>query len=280
MSHKLAVVTVVYKNYSILKDFFDSFEKQTRDDFTIFVVDLTESVSFTHGVAEWIPRGWESWVKILKGENKGYAHGINVGLKKAIKDGYDFFVVINSDTYVAENFIENVFHHLNDERKTIIGGKIYYAQKFEYHKNRYSKNDLRKVIWYAGGSIDWKNVIGFHRGVDEVDRSQYDTFEKTDFITGCLMLFDKSIIEKVGYFDESYFLYYEDADFCERAKRSGISLYYDPSIIIWHKNAQSTGGSGSKLHQKYQQKNRLKFGLKYAPWRTKAHLLKNLMRIR
>ena len=91
------------------------------------------------------------------------------------------------------------------------------------------------------------------------------------------MIFNKSVIDKIGYLDESYFLYYEDADWCERAKKAGINLYYDPSIVIWHKNAQSTGGAGSKLHQKYQEKNRLKFGLKYAPWKTKLHLIINLL---
>ncbi len=66
------------------------------------------------------------------------------------------------------------------------------------------------------------------------------------------MAYDKKIYEKVGKWDESYFLYYEDADFCERALKKQISLIYDSTIMLWHKNAQSTGGSGSSLHQKYQ----------------------------
>lgn len=89
------------------------------------------------------------------------------------------------------------------------------------------------------------------------------------------MIFDKKVVERVGHWDEDYFLYFEDADFCEKAKRKKIQLYYDPSIILWHKNAQSTGGSGSSLQQKYQLKNRLKFALKYAPLKTKLHLLWN-----
>jgi GT2 family glycosyltransferase len=92
------------------------------------------------------------------------------------------------------------------------------------------------------------------------------------------MAYKKSVLNIVGKWDESYFLYYEDADFCERALKKGVSLLYDPSIHLWHKNAQSTGGSGSSLHQKYQTKNRLIFGLKYAPFRTKIHLLLNIFR--
>ena len=68
---------------------------------------------------------------------------------------------------------------------------------------------------------------------------------------------------------------YGAIEFYKAAKKAGVKLFYDPSIIIWHKNAQSTGGSGSKLQQKYQRINRLRFGLKYAPIKTKLHLIKN-----
>ncbi len=113
--------------------------------------------------------------------------------------------------------------------------------------------------------------------MDEVDTGKYDKFEETDFVNGALMCFDKKVIDTIGFWDEKYFLYFEDADFCVRAKRAGIKLYYDPTIVVWHKNAQSTGGSGSLIHQNYQTKNRLRFGLKYAPLRTKIHLLKNYL---
>ena len=89
------------------------------------------------------------------------------------------------------------------------------------------------------------------------------------------MAFDKSVVDLVGFWDSEYFLYFEDADYCERAKRNGVELIYDPSIILWHKNAQSTGGAGSTLHQRVQKNAHLRFALKYAPWRTKLHVIKN-----
>ncbi|MGB9883164.1 MAG: glycosyltransferase family 2 protein [Microgenomates group bacterium] len=207
--------------------------------------------------------------------NKGYAFGINQGTKYFLKKGIKQFCAINNDIYFDKNFAtesEKTF-----EKADIFGGKIYYAPGYEYHKNRYQKKDLGKVLWYAGGQIDWNHAYVFHRGVDEVDNGQYDKFEKTDFITGCLLFFNEAVIKKIGFWDEKYFLYYEDTDFCERAKRAGFNLYYNPKIIIYHKVSQSTGGSGSTLHQKYQRKNQLIFGLKYAPWRTKLHLLKNYL---
>lgn len=159
--------------------------------------------------------------------------------------------------------------------RTIGGGKIYYADGFEYHKE-YAKNDLGNVIWFAGGKIDWNHVITSHVGVDEVDEGQFNEEKEVDFLTGCMMFFDKAALDVVGFWDESYFLYYEDADWSVRAKKAGIRLVYTPRVTLWHKNAQSTDGAGSSIHTKYQEKNRVKFGLAYAPLRTKLHLLKNL----
>ncbi|OGK20847.1 hypothetical protein A2866_04940 [Candidatus Roizmanbacteria bacterium RIFCSPHIGHO2_01_FULL_39_8] len=266
MPHKLAVITVVYENYTVLQDFLKSLEKQNNKNFTLFVVDLSKNKKSIKATP------FETI--IISGLNKGYAHGINIGLKKASESGIHFFCILNNDTYFEKDFIDMSMRSLLDHSSSIIGGKIYYAPGYEYHKDRYSKQDLGKVFWYAGGSIDWNHALTPHRGVDEVDRGQYDKVEETGFVNGALMLLDKSAIDKLGYWDETYFLYFEDSDFCIRAKRMGIKLIYDPRIILWHKNSQSTGGPGSKIHEKYQRINRLRFGIKYAPLKTKLHLIK------
>lgn len=188
---------------------------------------------------------------------------------------YDRFCIVNDDTYFKNNFTDSVTSSVEKRPGAIIGGKIYYAPGYEYHKERYAQKDLGSVLWYAGGRIDWNHALTPHRGVDEVDVGQYESFEETEFVNGALIIFDRSVIEKVGRWDENYFLYFEDADFSVRSKRAGIKLYFDPHIVVWHKNAASTGGPGSSLHQQYQDRNRLRFGLKYAPWKTKLHLLKN-----
>lgn len=260
-------MTVVYRNYTILSDFFASFEKQNDKDFRIYVADLSEEKK---------AYPYPPFVTVINGKNNGYAHGVNLGIKKAIGDELGLFTVINNDVEVAKDFIAAARKSIADHPASLIGGKIYYGAGYEYH-NRYKKNELGHVIWYAGGICDWKNAITIHRGVDEVDNGQFDKFGPTDFITGCLTCFDKKVVGTVGFWDESYFMYYEDADYCERAKRHGISLYYDPTIVIWHKNAASTGGSGSSLHTKFQRKNHVLFGLKYAPLRTKIHLVKNFL---
>lgn len=262
------IIIINYNQYKMTREFLESLAKvKEAAKAYVYIVDVStekEKINlkpypFKHLVLE-------------KKENKGYAHGVNSGVVHFLNQGIDKFCVVNNDIILDKKFLTEVEKTFRKEH--IFGGKIYYAPGYEYHKNRYKKNDLGKVLWYAGGINDWANSMMVHRGVDEVDRGQYDGFEKTDSITGCLLCFDKAVWEKVGAWDESYFLYFEDADFCERAKRQGFKLMYNPKIVIWHKVAQSTGGSGSGLHWKYQTKNRIKFGLKYAPWKTKLYLLK------
>lgn len=267
MNSKLAIITVNYNAYRITSEFLACF-KETAKNHKIFISDLSDK-------RETILKREDC--EVILTENKGYAHGVNVGLQKALEQGFEYFAIINNDTRIENNFAKTVIESIQKHPNSLIGAKIYYEKNFEYHKDRYEKNELGKVLWYAGGNTDWAHAYSTHRGVDEVDKGQYDREEKTDFITGCFVAHDRKTLETVGYWDESYFLYYEDADYSERAKRAGISLIYDPTITIWHKNAQSTGGSGSKLHEKYQRKNRLKFGLKYAPLRTKLHLIKNYL---
>lgn len=265
----LAIITVIYENYTVHDDFLASLRNQTNKNYHLYCIDVSiHRNTIDH---KCIP------AEVIYTENKGYSYGVNKGLKKALEDGLNNFCVINNDIFFKQNFIKNSLNSIVNHPSSIIGGKIYYAPRFEYHKNRYQKSDLGKVVWYAGGSVDWNHALTPHIGVDEVDRGQFDSFKEIEFVNGAFMLFDKSVVNKIGFWDESYFLYFEDADFCVRAKRAGIKIYYDPKIIIWHKNAQSTGGSGSLLHQKYQRINRLRFGLKYAPLKTKLHLIKNYL---
>jgi len=265
---KLAIITVIFKNYTILDDYFATLSKQTDTDFHVYVLDLTpKPQNYTY----------PPFVTYIHNKNEGYAYGINQGVKKALEDGYELFAAMNCDVTVKENFVENIKKSLKTDPTSITGAKIYYFPGFEYHKERYSEKEKGKIFWYAGGVVDWKNVFTTHRGVDEVDKGQYEKMEKTTFITGCFMAYDKSVIEKIGYWDESYFLFYEDADYCARALAAKIPLIYDPSIVLWHKNGQSTSGAASLFQQQYLEKNRLKFGLKYAPWKTKFHLLKNFL---
>jgi GT2 family glycosyltransferase len=198
----------------------------------------------------------------------------------ALKEGADVVVILNNDTVVDPDLILNLFNAAEDDKKRgAIVPKIYFAKGHEFHKDRYKESELGRVFWYAGGRIDWANIQGIHRGVDEVDTGQYDTAGNTELMTGCCVLFSKKALLDTGMFDERYFLYYEDADLNERLKRKGYTIYYAPKAVLWHINAGSTGGSGSKLQDYFISRNRMLFGITYAPLRSKIALVREGLRI-
>jgi GT2 family glycosyltransferase len=268
MKKRISIITVAYENYSVLEGFISCLKKQESQNFYLIIADLSENKqNINIGNLE---------ATVLHLENKGYAYGVNEGIKKSLSLSIDNFCIINDDVEFENNFTKQLEVAFENHKNSAFGGKIYYAKGFEFHKDKYKDSELGEVIWYAGGEVDWKNAWTKHIGVDEVDdKEKFETTKETDFITGCLFCFNKKIFEKVGFWDEKYFLYYEDADYSERLKKANIPLFYDPKVKIWHKNAQSSGGSGSSLHQKLQKKSHLRFSLKFAPFRTKLHVLKN-----
>lgn len=215
-------------------------------------------------------------VQLIKNkENIGFVGGNNVGIEYALEDKCDYVLILNNDTIVGTQLVNELVKTAElDEKIGIVVPKIYFEKGYEFHKERYKKEELGKIIWYAGGVMDWKNIIGFHKGVDDVDNGQYEKVEETEIATGCCMLVKSEVFKKVGLFDEKYFLYYEDADFSQRVKKAGYKIIFSPNAILWHKNAGSAGGSGSKLQDYYITRNRLLFGMKYASIRTKLALIK------
>ncbi len=231
----------------------------------------------TDGSVEAIRKKFPSVDVIENKENLGFTGGNNVGIKRALANGADFVWLLNNDTAVDKNALEALVVSFSDEKVGITGSKIYFSAGREFHKERYKKSELGKVFWYAGGRIDWQNMYASHRGVDEVDGGQYDTTEETPFVTGCSMMVRKEVFEKIGFFDEKFFAYLEDLDFCLRARRAGYKLLYVPRSIVWHKNAGSSG-VGSDTHQYYMTRNRLIVGFRYASFHTKIALIRESIR--
>ena len=130
-------------------------------------------------------------------KNTGFSGGHNIGFNYALKHNANYCIVLNNDTVVDSQLIQELLkvgERNNDAG--IIAPKIYFAKGSEYHLDRYKKADLGHVIWYAGGLIDWNNAYWTHRGVDEVDHKQFDTVEKTQFATGCCFAIKGPVLEK------------------------------------------------------------------------------------
>ncbi len=214
-------------------------------------------------------------------DNQGVAGGYNAGINYALKNNCDYIIASNNDLLIKQTDClgQLIKTAEKDPKIGIVGPKIFFAPGFVFHEDRYERQNLNKIIWYAGGIIDWKNILMFHRGVDEVDNKKYGTQLEPDFITGAFMLFRAEVFKKIGGFNESYFAYLEDAEICRRAKLAGYKLLFEPGAVIYHKVSQTSDGIGGKWNDYYITRNRLQFGMKYASLRTKFALIREAVKL-
>jgi GT2 family glycosyltransferase len=169
-------------------------------------------------------------VEILRlPRNTGFAGGYNAGLRRALEGQSDYFLLLNNDTELAADVIE----HLVAEMATapdvgLVTAKIYYA-------------DEPDRIWTVGNNLnvflDLKDG-----GENEIDRGQWSEARDIDFAPFCGILIRRAVIERVGFLDEGFFLYYEDMDYCRRAQLAGYRLRLCPDAHIRHAVSASTGG--------------------------------------
>lgn len=270
---KIAILILNYNGNQDTVECLKSIKQLTSENIhlEVIVIDNNSKLDCEHEVKKTL-----QGVHYIKNKkNLGYAGGNNIGVKYALALAVDYLLLLNNDTIVDKNFLKYLLSvGESGEKIGIIVPKIYFARGYEYHKDRYSDKEKGKVFWYAGGIMDWRNIIGYHRGVDEVDKGQYDKVEEVELASGNCMLIKQSVFSDVGFLDERYFLYYEDCDFSMRVKKKSYTIMYQPKAIIWHKNAASAGGSGSSLQDYFITRNRMLFGTTYASLRAKIALVK------
>lgn len=268
MDH-ISVILVNYNSDELTKMCLKSLQdvKAKNFEFSVIVVDNASQQPLK------LPRSLQAdQVEVIRSEaNLGFSGGNNLGITYAAeKYDPDYICLLNNDTTVDPDFLQELYNTIEGKPEIgMVTPKIYFAPGFEYHHDAYQKADEGNVIWYAGGSIDWPNLIAFHRGVDEIDRGQLDEPSEVDFNTGCCILISRDVLETVGMLDDKLFLYYEDADLSLRTQQKGYKTLYCPQSVIWHHNGGSSGGAGSPLHTYYQNRNRIYLGLKYGSWRVR-----------
>jgi hypothetical protein len=272
---KIYSVVLNYNRAEETKEAVTSLKKQQGDfDHQIVVVDNSPEQNKTIKKL-----GSKKAVTLIRpGKNVGYSKGNNQGIKYALKNEADYVCLVNDDAVLEKRCLQTLLNELESRSKAgIASPKIYFAPGYEFHKQRYSDEEQGKVIWYAGGKIDWSNMLASHRGVDEVDKGQFDQVEKTGFASGCVMLIKKQLFSDVGFLDPEYFMYWEDNDFSQRAKNAGYKVLYVGKATAWHKNLGTVKGKKNKSKEKNMARSRLRFGLKYASFKVKLLLLKNYL---
>ncbi len=157
--------------------------------------------------------------KIIKNRfNLGFAVGCNLGIEYALKNKADKILLLNQDLVIKKGF-GNIFKNSTAE---IISPLI------KFKRDRY-------WIYDYGGRINWWIGRTKHLEKKKIDLKNFTSSEKIDYLSGCCLIIRSEVFKKIGLFDNKYFLYFEDVDFCLRAIKAGFSLKIDPKIIVIHK---------------------------------------------
>ena len=128
---------------------------------------------------------------------------------KAKIDNDEYLILLNNDTVVDKNFFINLAESIKSKKiESIYGPKIIF-------------DDAKDLIWYGGGKVKLDRGIIEHVGIRK-SSSDFSIESNTDYVTGCCMIVRKGIYDDLGGFDESFFMYNEDVDFCLRAKELGL----------------------------------------------------------
>ena len=178
---------------------------------------------------------------ITNTHNVGFAAANNIGINRAVSMNYDYVLVLNNDVEVEPSMIEELLKY---------GEKGYVAAPLMFY---FSK---RNTVWFGGGRINKHTGASEHIDMNKPASGNLTPME-CSFLTGCCMMIPVSIIDSVGLFDESFFMYCEDSDYSVRLMERGIPMVLNPNAILWHKVGMSTGGGYNMFNTYYNTRNRL-----------------------
>jgi hypothetical protein len=194
-------------------------------------------------------------VLIQTGSNLGYAGGNNAGIRYALGKGDAAYLwLLNNDTVVGKTALEEMVRCLEDGPSlAMAGSKLLY-----YHSPG--------VLHMAGGGriVPWMGNASMI-GANEKDDGRWDRALSPDYISGASLLVRTEALRAIGLMREDFFLYWEDADWGERARRTGHGLAYCPRSRVWHKEGGTSGGI-TPLTDYYWVRNGLMFTRRYHPW--------------
>jgi hypothetical protein len=213
------------------------------------------------GSVEMVAREFPQVQLMNPGRNLGFAAANNLAFPAA---GGKYFVLLNSDAFVSPGAIQRAFEHMESEPGTGLGGGRLIGEDGGWQPSaRYFPSLLNDFLSLSGLAQRYRESRFFGRA----DRTWADPMQEADvdWVPGAFSIIRSSALEKVGSFDESFFLYYEEVDLCRRLKAAGYAVRYWPDVVVTH-----LGGESSKSMQNAA---RSKAGAQLILWRMRSGLL-------
>lgn len=214
MPQSKANVYILILNYNSSKDtvaLYDQLQKIEHNNYFILVIDNNSTDNSTKILSNYIPKA----NLILNKKNLGYAGGNNIGIRQAINAGAEYVWILNPDIRVEKNTLNVLLDTIGRDNKiAAIGPRICDRRN-------------KEIIFSDGGILDVEK--GFKTGhlnngkkIDNIDKNI--KFKEIDYVDGSCFLINLSCIEHIGILKENFFLYFEETEWCLRAKNQGWKL--------------------------------------------------------
>jgi len=220
----------------------ESVEQIAYPNFRVIVVDNGSTDNSVDAIRAAFPK-----VELIEtGANLGFSGGNNVGIKQALELGADHVLLLNNDTVVDPGLLDAfVAAARRYPDAGVFSAKIYFHGE-------------PNCIWYAG--VEWNTKTARFEQVGEGmldDGVRFSKSCETDYACGCAFFVPAARLREIGLLDDNFFLYFEETDWCYRARKAGYPSIFVPEAKLWHKVSVSFGGEGSPLALYFQTRNRL-----------------------
>lgn len=214
-SPKVAIIVLNYNGQDCLLDCLSSLDALTYQNKEIIVVDnKSEDESLIQ--AEQI---FPYFTYLRNTTNLGFAAGMNVGIREALNHGAKWCLIFNNDAtadrHLLSVLVKESAHHPR--------AGLFCPLITKPHSD---------TLWFGKGRLNFFRMRTEHIVPSKNDLAQ--TAYSSEFLTGCALFIHHTVFEKIGFLDENFFLYYEDADFCLRARKADFETLVVPAARVWH----------------------------------------------
>ena len=219
-------VSIIILNWNGLKETIEcleSLKKITYPNYEVIVVDNGSKGND----AEVLEEKFGNYIHLIRNDrNYGYTGGNNIGIRYALNNSSpDYFLILNNDVVVAPDFLSQMIKVAQSDTSIgIVGPKT----------RLYNAPDRLQLVWLE---VDMRKGRTICVGSGEVDEGQYDDVKEIDYIQGSCFLVKRQVFQNIGLFDESYFCYWDETDYCFRARKADYKIVYTPHAKIWHKKS-------------------------------------------
>ena len=162
------------------------------------------------------------------GKNYGFAKAANYGISKA---NYKYILSVNPDVTVGEDSISTILSYIkNNKNIGVVGPRVLNEDLTYQYSSRREFPYLKHILFkfFLLDKIGFKSTYNYINVPDNLSAT-------VDSVSGCFFITSKDVIKNIGLFDERFFLYFEDTDFCLRAKNNGYDVVYYPKSSVVHK---------------------------------------------